>query len=93
MSDIVLTIGGISLIPIIVIAVEIAKNLGLPVKYAPYLNGVLTVVGYLLVQLATAKPELQPSIVSILTVIVVFLSASGFYDEVIKPAKARFNNR
>lgn len=75
-----LVIGGVVLTPIIVALVEMAKALGLDVKYAPYLNGVLSLVGYGAVVLITLEPQYTSLVMYILGAFIVFLMAAGFYD-------------
>lgn len=75
-----LSIGLVALPPLIVAVVELVKQLGLPSKYAPWLNGILTVIGYVLVRWGERQPELVPQIESVLIGIVVFLTAAGLYD-------------
>ena len=77
-----LEIGGILLVPIIVALVEGAKAfLGLPPKYAPLLNAVLSVLGVLLVQYTSGSPETQPTVVLALQMAVLFLTNAGLYRE------------
>jgi len=79
-----LTIGGIALVPIIVALVEVAKRVGMPHEYAPYLNGLLSVLGMILVQYVTQSPESEALVVLALQMIVLFLTNAGLYREVIE---------
>lgn len=83
-----LTIGGIALIPVIVALVELAKMLGLPVDFAPWLTGALAVVGYVLVILVTAHPEFLQAVTVGLTAVIIFLSATGLYKTAQRTAAA-----
>lgn len=79
MEGIDLTIGGIALLPIIVALVELAKQLGMDVKYAPWLTGVLSVIGYIMVQGVNMFPQYESYVVMVLTMALVFLSTTGLY--------------
>lgn len=79
MENIDLTINGIALLPIIVAVVELAKRLGLKTDYAPWLTGVLSVLGYVLVQGVKVYPEYTNYVVMVLTAVLVFLSSTGLY--------------
>ena len=74
-----LSIGSIALIPVIVALVELAKQVGLPADYAPWLTGVLSVAGYALVQLVAARPDLLEPVTIGLTGLIIFLAATGLY--------------
>ena len=74
-----LTIGGIALVPLIVALVEIAKQIGLETKYAPWLIGFLSVVGYVLVEGIKMYPQYENYVIMALTMLLVFLSSTGFY--------------
>ena len=78
--DINLTIGAIALIPIIVAIIEALKAAGVPVKYAPWLNAVLSVLGYALVVFVQTYPVYEQPVVLALNVLIIFLGAAGFYD-------------
>ena len=75
-----LAIGGIVLAGIIVGVIQLAKKLGLPTEYAPWLNGFLSVAGYALVVLVTQMPHLLEPVTLVLNALVVFLAAAGLYD-------------
>ena len=75
-----LQIGAIALAPIIVGLVEVAKALGLNVKYAPWATGLLALVGYAAVVLVEQRPDLLQPMVYALNAIIVFLVATGFYN-------------
>lgn len=75
-----LIIGGVALAPIIVALIEMLKALGVPVKYAPWINGLLSLVGYGAVMFLTLKPEYTSVAMWVLGGLIVFLTAAGFYD-------------
>ncbi len=75
-----ISIGSIAIAPLIVALVQVAKGLGFPTKYAPWLNAVLTVLFYVLRQLVEAHPQMQPPVTIALNLLVTFLTAAGIYD-------------
>lgn len=75
-----LVVGGILLVPIIVALVELAKSVGLPTQYAPWLNGVLSLAAYGLVVLVAQVPDALEPVTYGLNALIIFLSAAGFYD-------------
>lgn len=83
-----LLVGGIPLIPIILALVQVAKGLGMDVKYAPYMNGVLSVLGYALMVFIKQRPDLEGIVVVILTGLLLFLVNAGVYDLAAKNAIA-----
>ena len=77
-----LTIGTVALIPIIVGVIEAFKRAGLPTSWAPWINAVLTVIGYIVVLSLEKYPEYEPIAVMGLTMLGIFLAAGGFYEVV-----------
>jgi uncharacterized membrane protein YccF (DUF307 family) len=75
-----LQIGAIALAPVIVAIIEVVKALGLPVKYAPWVSGALSVLGYALVIVVQRDPSLLEPIGYVLNALVIFLVATGFYN-------------
>ena len=75
-----LEIGTIALIPIIVAVIEAFKAAGLPSKWAPWANAVLTVLGYVVVMLLQKYPTYEPTAIVALTMLGIFLAAGGFYE-------------
>ena len=75
-----LQIGTVLLVPIIVAIIEAFKAAGLPSKWAPWANAVLTVIGYAAVLALQKFPSYEPTAVMIVTMLVIFLSAGGFYQ-------------
>ncbi len=75
-----LQIGAIALAPIIVGLVEVAKALGLDVKYAPWATGLLSLVAYGAVVLVEQRPDLLQPLLYALNALIVFLVATGFYN-------------
>lgn len=75
-----LQIGAVALAPIIVGLVEVAKALGLDVKYAPWLTGVLSLVAYGGVVAVQQKPDLLQPMIYALNGLIIFLVATGFYN-------------
>jgi hypothetical protein len=83
-----LQLGTIALAPIIVALVGIARALGMPTKYAPWLNGALALVGYGLIIVAQLAPAALDPVTYLLNALIIFLSAAGFYDRVQKTLRA-----
>jgi hypothetical protein len=75
-----LSLFGVALMPIIVGVVETAKRLGMPSQYAPLLNGLLSIGGYILIQQLIIAPEITPTVQYIFNIVMVFLGAAGIYD-------------
>jgi peptidoglycan/LPS O-acetylase OafA/YrhL len=75
-----LQLGTIALAPIIVALVGLAKSLGMPTKYAPWLNGALALVGYGLIVVVQLVPAALDPTTYLLNAVIIFLSAAGFYD-------------
>ena len=75
-----LEIGTIALIPVIVAIIEAFKVAGLPSKWAPWANAVLTVLGYGVVMLLQKFPTYEPTAIVALTMLGIFLAAGGFYQ-------------
>lgn len=73
-------IGSIAIAPLIVALVQLAKGLGLPTKYAPWLNATLTVVFYAGALVLEANPQLTQPVTVALNLLVTFLTAAGIYD-------------
>lgn len=85
-------IGGVLIAPLVAALIEVFKALGMPVRYAPVLNVVLSVIFWAIAQAYDLYPEHQTWIVAVLQVTVIILTAAGFYEEVIKRiTKRRFN--
>ncbi len=75
-----LQIGAVALAPIIVGLVEVAKALGLDVKYAPWLTGLLSLVAYAGVVAVQQRPELLQPMIYALNALIIFLVSTGFYN-------------
>lgn len=76
-----LIIGGVPLAALIVGLVNLAKRLGLPDQYAPYLNGALAALGFLLVSwLLPAYPQIEPFLEVAAGAVIAFLAASGIHQ-------------
>ncbi len=75
-----LQIGAVALAPIIVGLVEVAKALGLDVRYAPWLTGGLALLAYGAVVLVQQRPDLLQPMVYALNAIIIFLVSTGFYN-------------
>jgi len=82
-----LQIGIIVLAPVIVALIQLAKKLGLSAELAPWLNGALSVLAYILVVLVGKLPNLFEPVTLVLTALVIFLSAAGLYDRFQKPLR------
>jgi hypothetical protein len=74
-----LTLFDIALMPLIVAIVQVAKNLGMPTKWAPLLTGLLAIGGYILSQQVIINPAIAPIVEYWLNVLLVFLGATGIY--------------
>lgn len=78
-----LYLGTVALAPVIAGLVEAAKAAGLPSKFAPVLNAVLTVIAYYLVSVYLVDhPEGVQIAALALNCLVIFLSAAGLYTTV-----------
>ena len=75
-----LQIGTVLLVPIIVALIEAFKAVGLPSQHAPWVNAILTVLGYGAVMLLERFPGYEPVAVMALTMLMIFLGAGGFYE-------------
>ena len=76
-----LKIETIALVPIIVVIVQGLKEFKIiKPEWAPWANGILTVFGYGLVLTTQQYPHLTPSVVTGLTIVTIFLTASGLYE-------------
>lgn len=85
-------IGGVLLGPLVAALIEALKAAGMPVKYAPWANIVLSTAFWLLAQVYGSMPEYDTWIVAGLQIVIVILTAAGFYQEVVKRAtQGRFN--
>ena len=82
-----LSVGGILLVPIVVALIEVAKQFGLPKKFAPWLNAGLSVAGFVIMRQVQFNPELEETVVFVLQALTVFLSAAGLYSEGVKRGK------
>ncbi|MGQ9503101.1 MAG: hypothetical protein ACUVSF_14010 [Anaerolineae bacterium] len=73
-------IGSIAVAPLIVALIQVAKGLGLPTQYAPWLNATLTVLAYAVMLIVQAHPQLEQPVTIALNLLVTFLTAAGIYD-------------
>ena len=73
-------IGTIAVNPIVVGIIQLLKKLGMPKTWAPWANAVLTIIGYAVSLLLLQYPHWEPTLVKVLTVVIMFLSAGGFYE-------------
>ena len=76
----ILVIEGIALAPVITAITELAKKLGLEVKYAPWLNLILAVAGFTLMMWIEQNPAASQPIAIGINALVIFLTAAGVYD-------------
>jgi len=75
-----LTIGAVALAPVIVALIQIAKMFGLPARYAPLANAILSVIAYLVVTVYLAsRPEAMQAATVAINALVIFLTAAGVY--------------
>ena len=75
-----LTIGGIPLVGIIIGLVALGKKLGVPKKYAPYVNGALSVAAYLAVSFLQQYPAYTEIAKVVVFATAIFLVSSGVYQ-------------
>lgn len=76
-----LLVGGVPLAALVVGLVNLAKNLGMDVKYAPYLNGGLAALGYVVVTwVIPTYPAVVPYLQVATGTIATFLIASGIHQ-------------
>ncbi len=75
-----LQIQSLLLAPIIVAIIYALTTLGVPNKFAPWLNAVLSLAFYVLMIFVTAQPEYLQAVNILLNGLMVFLAAAGFYD-------------
>ena len=87
--EVELIIGGILLTPLIVAAVDGAKELGLPTNYARLFTGILTVLAYGLMEFVKMYPEYEPYVVAGLTMVGLFFTSTGLYSNIKKALKAK----
>ena len=88
-----LQLAGVLLAPVVVALVGVAKKLGMPVKYAPWLNGGLSVLFYGLMVLAQLVPgSIEPMTYGV-NALVIFLAAAGFYDRYQAIGKSRKSSK
>ena len=73
-------IGTVAVIPIVVGIIQLLKKLGMPSTWAPWVNFVLTLVGYAVSLLMLQYPHWEPTTTKVLTVVIMFLTAGGFYE-------------
>ena len=78
MTDI--TIGSIAVAPLIVALIEVAKAVGFPPRYAPWLNAVLTTIAYAVMLWLQVNPQFEQPITVALNLLLTFLVAAGIYD-------------
>jgi hypothetical protein len=85
-----LTVGGIPLVGIIIGLVALGKLLGVPKQYAPYLNGALSVMAYLVVGFLQQYPVYTEITKVVVFATAIFLASSGVYQlSKTGPAKSR----
>lgn len=85
-------IGSVIIGPLVAAIVEALKAVGMPVSYAPWANTALAVVFWFIAQAFDVLPEYQTWIVAVLQILVIILTAAGFYEEAVKRVvKQRFN--
>ena len=81
-----LVINNIYIMPIIIALVQFAKGIGLPTKFAPWLNGVLSVAFFGLMVFLKHRPDLETVVVAVLSGMILFLVNAGVYDLAAKSA-------
>lgn len=83
-----IVIGGTALVPLVMGIVSLAKRLGMPGEYAPWLNGVLSTAGYFLSVFLTQYPQYNDVAQMVTFGVVAFLASSGTY-QLSKPGVAK----
>ena len=72
-----IVIGGIGLAPIITFLVQLLKKAGLPDGSAGFAAAVLSVLGYIILQVTKVFPEAEPGIVGVLKVLAFIAATFG----------------
>ena len=73
--------GTIPMVLVIAGLVEAAKRyLGLPVRFAPWINLALSAFFYAVIGAAQLRPEMQEPLTLAFNVLVLFLGTAGLYD-------------
>lgn len=81
-----LVIGGIFMAPIVIALVELAKRIGMKTEFAPWLNGIISVLFYGVTVLIKERPDLEAIFVTITSGLLLFLFNAGVYDTAAKNA-------
>lgn len=77
----------------IALVIEFLKKMGLPVRYAPLANVILSAIWAGIVAAITTWPGIEPITVAIVTAIYTILGALASYHMVIKPVVNKRWNR
>lgn len=70
---------GLPLMVLVVAVVQAARALGMDVKYAPWLTGVLAALGYGAIQYIEFNPQAAVWVQYVIEALYIFLGASGLY--------------
>ena len=85
-------IGEVAAGAFIAAVIELAKKFGMPVRYAPLANVILSAIWAGIVASLSAWPGIEPITVAIVTALYTILGALATYHMVIKPlANKRWN--
>lgn len=87
-----LIIGGIALGPIVVALVELAKALGLPRRFWPFATVAFSTAAFALVQVVGLNPDFTLYVVPVLQILIIVLTALGYYHTVVKSHAERQAN-
>lgn len=76
-----IVVNGVSLSVIVVGLVNALKQFGMDDKYAPFANGILATIGFLLVTWAIPNfPQIEPVLKIVAGGVITFLAASGIHQ-------------
>jgi hypothetical protein len=85
-------IGGVLIGPLIAAIIEALKAAGMPVKYARWANLVLAMLSWFVIEALGVWPEYQGWVGAVLRIVIIILTAAGFYEEAVKRVtRQRFN--
>ena len=80
-----LVLAGVAMAPIIVALVELLKQAGLPSRYAPWANALMSLFTYGMIVLVD-KGTIDVTLIGyLINALVIFLTAAGVYNQVLKP--------
>lgn len=75
-----LYLGSIALMPVVVGIIEALKRVGLPSKYAPLANLLLSTAAYVVVTIAAGDPVFAKGAMTAVEILIILLGSWGFYE-------------